>query len=54
MFYKIWKKKNPLILFKLIPEKKCPYATKNIAGVTLMKIKYKFFKNTFFPSAIIE
>ena len=54
MFYKIWKKKNPLILFKLIPEKKSPYATKNVDGVPLMKIKYNFFKNTFFRSAIIE
>ena len=54
MFYKIYKNKSPFNLFKVILEKTSSYATKNVAGIPLIKIKRNFFKNTFFPSGIIE
>ena len=54
MFYKIYKNKSPFYLFNLIPEKTSSYATGNVDYIPLIKIKHNFFKNTFFPSAIIE
>ena len=54
MFYKIYKNKSPFYLFNLIPDKTSSYATKNIDCIPLIKIRHNFFKNTFFPSAIIE
>ena len=54
MFYKIYKNKNSLNLFKLIPDKASSYATRNVDGIPLIKIKRNFFKKTFFPSAIIK
>ena len=54
MFYKIYKSKSPFYQFNLIPEKTSSYATKNADCIPLIKIKHNFFKNTFFPSAIIE
>ena len=53
MFYKIYKNKSPFYLFNLIPEK-TSYATRNVDCICLIKIKHNFFKNIFFPSAIIE
>ena len=54
IFYKIYKNKSPFYLFNLIPEKTSSYATRNVDCISLIKIKHNFFKNTFFPSAIIE
>ena len=54
MFYKIYKKKSPYYLFNLIPEKISSYTTRNVDCIPLIKIKHNFFKNTFFPSAIIK
>ena len=54
VFYKIYKNKSPFYLFNLIPEKTSSYTTRNVDCTPLIKIKHNFFKNTFFPSAIIE
>ena len=54
MFYKIYKNESPFYLFNLIPEKTSSYTTRNVDCIPLIKIKHKFFKNTFLPSAIIE
>ena len=54
MFYKIYKNKSPQYLFKLIPEKTHAYATRNFDNIPCFKIKHSFFKNSFFPSTIIE
>ena len=54
MFYKIYKNKSPQYLFKLIPEKTHAYATRNVDNIPCFKIRYNFFKNSFFPSTIIE
>ena len=54
MFYKIYKNKSPQYLFKLIPEKTHAYATRNVDNIPCFKIRHNFFKNSFFPSTIIE
>ena len=53
-FYKIYKNKSPQYLFKLIPEKTHAYATRNVDNIPCFKIRHNFFKNSFFPSTIIE
>ena len=54
MFYKIFKSKSPQYLFKLIPEKTSSYVTRNAENIPLFNIKHNFYKNSFFPSSIIE
>ena len=54
MFYKIFKSKSPQYLFKLIPEKTSSYVTRNAEHIPLFNIKHNFYKNSFFPSSIIE
>ena len=54
IIYKIYKNKSPQYLFKLIPEKNHAYATRNLDNIPCFKIRHNFFKNSFFPSAIIE
>ena len=54
MLYKIYKNKSPFYFFNLILEKISSYATRNVGCVSLIKIKHNLFKNTFFPSTIIE
>ena len=54
MFHKILKSKSPQYLFKLITEKSSSYVTRNADNIPLFNIKHKFYKNSFFPSSIIE
>ena len=54
MLYKIYKSKSPKNLFKLILEKTHAYTTKNVDNIHCFKIRHNFFKNSFFPSTIIE
>ena len=54
MLYKIYKNKGPRYLFKLVPEKTHAYAIRNIDNIPCFKIRHNFFKNSFFPSSIIE
>ena len=51
-FYKIYKNKSSQCFFKLIPEKPHAYARRNVKKC--FKIRHNFFKNSFFPSTIIE
>ena len=51
MFYQIFKSK---IHDMLIPEKTSSYITRNADNIPLFNIKHNFYKNSFFPSAIIE
>ena len=53
-FYKIYESKSPHYLFKLISEKPHAYATRNVDNIPCFKIRHNFFKNSFFPSTIIE
>ena len=52
--YKIYKNKSPFNLYKVIPEKASSYTTRNVDGISLIKIKRNFFNNSFFPSTTIE
>ena len=56
MFYKIYENKSPQYLFKLTPEKTHAheYAIRNIDTIPCFKVRHNFFKNSFFPSTIIE
>ena len=54
MFYKIYKNRSPQYLFKLISEKTHTYATRKVDNIPCFEIRHNFFKNSFFPSTIIE
>ena len=45
---------NPKYLFSLIPTRRSFYLTRNIHNIALPNTKHNFFKNSFFPSTIIE
>ena len=51
---KVFKNEHPKYLFHLIPVRCTPYATRTEGNIPLIKTKHIFFKNSFFPSAIIE
>ena len=54
LFYKVFKNEHQKYLFNLIPVRSAPYATRTVGNIPLIKTKHNFFKNYFFPSAIIE
>ena len=54
LFFKIFKNEHPKYLFNLIPVRSTLYATRTVGNTPLIKTKHNFFKNSFFPSAIIE
>ena len=54
MFYKVYNNKSPQYLFKLISKKTHVYAKRNVDNIPCFKIRYYFFKSSFFPSTIIE
>ena len=45
---------NPKYLFSLIPTRRSLYSARNIHNIPLVNTKHNFFKNSFFPSTIIE
>ena len=45
---------HPHYLFKLIPSRSSGYITRNIHNIPFFKTRHTFFKNSFFPSTIIE
>ena len=53
LFYKVFKNEHPKYLFNLIPVRSILYATRTVGNIPLIKTKHNFFKNYFFPSAII-
>ena len=54
LFYKVFKNEHPKYLFNLISVRRTPYATRTVGNIPLIKTKHNFFKNYFFPSAIIK
>ena len=54
LFYKVFKSEHPKYLIYLIPVRCTSYATITESNIPLIKTKHNFFKNSFFPSAIIE
>ena len=53
-FYKIFNKKSPSYLFKLIPNFNRVHNTRLSYNIPPIKVRHDYFKNSFFPSAIIE
>ena len=53
-FYKIFKHQSPLYLYELLPIKTTPHNTRSSINLPLFHIRQIFFKNSFFPSAVIE
>ena len=53
-FYKFYVLKPPEYLFNLIPARTSNYRTRNADDVPYFNIRHNFFKNSFFPSAVIE
>ena len=54
LLYKVFKIEHPKYLFNLFPARSKPYATITVGKILLIMTKHYFFKNYFFPSAIIE
>ena len=54
IFDKTYTNRSPQYLFKLIPEKIHAYATRNVDNILCFKIRHNSFRNSFFPSTIIE
>ena len=54
VFYKLNFGKHPEYLYNLIPKRECPYQTRQSNDIPLFKVKHDFFKNSFFPSVIID
>ena len=53
-FFKIFRYKCPKYLFNIIPTSASTYKARNTNNISLFKVKYNFFRNSFFPSAVIE
>ena len=53
-FYKIYNKQAPGYLTELIPTRNEAYQTRHLANIPSLSFKHNFFKNTFFPSTILE
>ena len=53
-FHKIIKSESPRYLFNIIPIRNSAYSTRNHVNILLFKTNHNFFKNSFFPSTIIE
>ena len=54
LFFKIIKKQSPKYLFELIPTAREAYMTRHKNSIPLFNVKHDYFKNSFFPSTIIE
>ena len=52
--YKIVVNKSPNYLFNVVPASNTIYNTRNTNDIPLMNIRHNLFKNTFFPSTIME
>ena len=53
-FYKILKNKSPRYLFNIIPTKLRVHNTRYCDNIPLLKIKYNYFRNSFFSSSVTE
>ena len=53
-FYKVFKNEIPCYLFNIIPIRNSSYITRKYANIPIYKTNYSFFKNSYFPSTIIE
>ena len=53
-FFKTFENKSPDYLFRIIPQRRSSYITRNSDEISLFKAKNYFHKNLFYPSATIE
>ena len=53
-FFKFLKNESTDYLFKIIPQRRLSYITKNSDEVSIFKTKHNVYKNSFFPSTTIE
>ena len=53
-FYKIFNEKSPSYLSKLIPNFNRVHNTRLSYNIPPIKVRYDYFQNSFFPSAITE
>ena len=51
LFYKIYKDQSPLYLYNLVPAKT---PLRNLKEIPTIKLKHRFFENSFFPATITE
>ena len=54
LFHKIIKSQSPKYLFELIPTARQAYMTRCKKIIPLLNVKHDYFKNSFFPSTVIE
>ena len=53
-FYKVYQSHSPKCFFNIIPVTVSRYNTRNTNNIPQFKVKHNFFRNSFFPSAVIE
>ena len=53
-FFKTFENKSTDYLFRIIPQRRSSYITRNSDEISLFKAKNYFHKNLFYPSATIE
>ena len=53
-FHKIFNKQSPTYLLNIIPVSSRSYFTRYVEHVPSFKVRHDFFKNSFFPSTVIE
>ena len=54
LFFKIYKNQCPKYLFDIIPQSNCQCRTRNSQDIPHINVKHQLFKNSYFPSTIIE
>ena len=54
LFFKLEKNKHPCYLFDMIPKVLSTQATRNCNNIPLFNVKHEYFRNSFFPSTVIE
>ena len=53
-FYKMLKSQSPKYFYSIIPIRNMSYRTRQCNKIPAINVKHDFFKNTFFPSTIME
>ena len=54
LFFKLIKDKHPSYLFDMIPKVLSTRTTRNHNNIPLFNVKHEYFRNSFFPSTVIE
>ena len=54
LFFKLKKNKHPSYLFDIIPKVLSTRTTRNHNNIPLFNVKHEYFRNSFFPSIVIE